>query len=166
MVGQLQSASGSDNGKCSRGNRHLACSSCGASIDFQRDCPGADKAVVASDLVCAIRYGDRRHLNGSGFRIVYDPSVVGYDHHAVDNVDREKSGEGDVNGTVLVGNGQRDRNSCRSRACGKGSRTKGECKHDGEKSGYRFSVHSSCLSTDAGGSVYEAARTFFSYLLT
>ena len=133
IVSQLQFTSGSDNRECSRGNRHTAGPFCGTPIDFQRNGPGAGKAVITSDPVCSIRYGDCCHLNGSGIRIVYDPGVVCYDHRAIDNMDREKSGEGDIDGTILVCDGQRDRNGCRSRACGcsKSSRAGRERKHDG-----------------------------------
>lgn len=69
----------------------------------------AREAVVAADLVCAVRHLDAGDPHGAAFGVVRYPGVFRREHGAVYDLDGQRRGDGDVNCAVLVVHGERDR---------------------------------------------------------
>ena len=89
----------------------------GAAVYLERDGFSAGEAVVAADLVRAVRHLDAGDPHGAAFGVVRNPGVFRCEHGAVYDLDGQRRGDVDVHGTVLVVHGERDRHRRRRRAC-------------------------------------------------
>ena len=88
----------------------------GAAVYLERDGFSAREAVVAADLVRAVRHLDAGDPHGAAFGVVRYPGVFRREHGAVNDLDGQRRGDSDVNCAVLVVHGERDRHGGRSRA--------------------------------------------------
>ena len=158
-VGQRKILCRADLGERILGNAHLTRALCDAGVDFERNRLAAGEAVIAADLVRAVRHGERRHLHRAGLGIVCDLGIVRCDDRAVGNVDRQRGRHGDIDRPVLIVHGQRDRHGRRGRTCGKGAYAERECqKHCQQQCRDSVSFHKSSFLRRA---VFAARRVYF-----
>ena len=78
-----------------------------AAVYLERNAMRAREAVVISDLVCAVRDLDAGDANCTVRRVVRNLRVVRGNDRAVNDVNRQRRGNGDVHSAVLVVYGER-----------------------------------------------------------